>query len=349
MAHRASDLEAEVATIKKDYAQSEKRLQAANVTLEDAKAEHQSALEILQKQLDDTNVQISETRAQLSDTQRERQAMEETATTSQDELAACKRDIENMAEKLTTLEANFARSQQELATSDAKLLSITQDREATENSLRAELEHAESSLKEALSQISDLKAQVSEARKQEEVLLASQVPEDELQSLRNHMKATEEKYEAEVKQLRQQVQDSESRLERQLGAFNTIRGELTAVRERQLDREDEIEQQMQAQIDELHLDLTEAFEKRKLAEDKLAQNGLSPVSERGFWVSDDGQTDTDQSDGDEEELSHHQEPEAVGKHRSPNLGRIPPLQKPRFSEFHHVPQCSGCLSEAFDI
>jgi hypothetical protein len=116
-----------------------------------------------------------------------------------------------------------------------------------------------------------------------------------------------------------------------------------------LDREDEIEQKMQIKIEELEQDLEEAFEKRKLAEDKLAQNGLSPVSERGFWVSDDGgQTDSDLSDG-EEELSSNNDTKAIDQHRSPMLGRVPPLQKPRFSEFHHVPQCNGCISEAFDI
>ncbi|KAH8553731.1 hypothetical protein BGW37DRAFT_486896 [Umbelopsis sp. PMI_123] len=303
---------------------------------------------MLHKQLDETNTQVSEARAQLSNSQRQKKALEATAEAAKKELTSCKQGIESLQESVNTLKANLELSQQELATSDEKLLSIMRDREETEKNLRGELERAESSLKKALSEVSDLKMQVAQAQKKEEVLSANQVPEDELQSLRDHMKATEDKYEAEVKQFRKQIQDSENRLARQLDAFNTIRGELTTVRERQLDREDEIEQKMQSKIDELQLDLTDAYEKRKLAEDKLAQNGLSPVSERGFWVSDDGQTDTDLSD-DEEALTRNEISTEVENHRSPNLGRIPPLQKPRFTEFHHVPQCSGCMSEAFDI
>lgn len=344
---KTSKLTTDLAKARTEWEQSDQQLQETATGFEATKKEHRNEIGQFQQQLEEARSQASESRDQLEQTQRERDALEKTVFKSERELTVCRSNIDTLREKLTIIETHLEQSRQDSAQSDQKLLLVTKEREEAEKGLREELDTVQTALGDAHSQISELKSQLVDARKEGATLLANQSAADELQAVQEKMRVTEEKYEAEMKQLRDQVQESENRLDRQLGAFNTIRGELTTVRERQLDREDEIEQKMQIKIDDLEQDLEEAFEKRKLAEDKLAQNGLSPVSERGFWVSDDGQTDSDLSDG-EEELSSNNE-KAIHQHRSPMLGRVPPLQKPRFSEFHHVPQCNGCISEAFDI
>lgn len=345
---KVSELTSELAKTRRECEQNDHRLQETATKFKATKADDQNKIDLLQKELDEARSQTSESKDQLAHIQHERDELQQSTSNFERELATCRSDMHTLQEKVSTLQTSLEQSRQDLTRSDEKLVLTTKEREETETNLRNEVGITQTALSEAQVQISDLQTQLLDAKKEGEALLASQSTEDELQRVREQLAATEAKHEAEVKQLRTQIEDSESRLARQLDAFNTIRGELTTVRERQLDREDEIEQQMQARIDELQEDLEEAYEKRKLAEDKLAQNGLSPVSERGFWVSDDGQTDTDISDG-EEYSNEVQNIEAMDHHRRPMLGRVPPLQKPRFSEFHHVPQCNGCISEAFDI
>ncbi|KAI9319922.1 hypothetical protein BX666DRAFT_1345670 [Dichotomocladium elegans] len=164
-----------------------------------------------------------------------------------------------------------------------------------------------------------------------------------------------------VKSLEAEVEDYKSRLERQLDAFNTIRGELTAVRERQFQSEQRLErekreletvvQRLQAEY-KSHLD--RLWKEREDREDildngrtaldeaqmKLMMNGFSPVSETGFdWQNDESQ------DGaiDEELVAAH------APRRIPGVGKLPPRQKPAFFEFLETPRCSGCLSEVIDI
>ncbi|KAL0077225.1 hypothetical protein F4703DRAFT_1882772 [Phycomyces blakesleeanus] len=164
-----------------------------------------------------------------------------------------------------------------------------------------------------------------------------------------------------------------SQLERQLDAFGTLRGELSTVRQRQLDAEARLEKEKadlkreKAELEsivhrlrseyETHLDqLWKQHEELRghheqeldsgrlaldTAQDRLLQNGLSPVSENGFeWVV---------SERVESESESESEEESRLEFKSPALGRLPPLERPAFFEFMETPRCSGCQSEVIDI
>ncbi|KAI9274650.1 hypothetical protein BDA99DRAFT_245217 [Phascolomyces articulosus] len=167
-------------------------------------------------------------------------------------------------------------------------------------------------------------------------------------------------YEKRTKEL----EELQHRLDRQLEAFNTIRGELTTVRDRQLENESRLErekrelettlQRLQAEykghLDQLwnqHQNAQETLETRRTALDeaqvKLMMNGLSPVSENEFeWPSDEEQA---QEEVRERRLQHQQE----HHHQQPTVGKLPPLEKPAFFQFLETPRCSGCQSEVIDI
>ena len=154
----------------------------------------------------------------------------------------------------------------------------------------------------------------------------------------------------------EELTELQLRLDRQLEAFNTIRGELTTVRDRQLDNEARLErekrelettlQRLQAEY-KGHLDRLwnqqqnsqETMETRRAALDeaqvKLMMNGLSPVSENEFeWPSDDEQA--------QDEVRER-------RNMQPAVGKLPPLEKPAFFQFLETPRCSGCQSEVIDI
>lgn len=143
-----------------------------------------------------------------------------------------------------------------------------------------------------------------------------------------------------------QLQELQSRLDRQLEAFDTIRRELTTVRDRQFESETRLEREkreLETTLQRLHAEYKahldrmwndhqavreqneETMENGRAALDnaqvKLMMNGLSPVSENGFdWTRSES----------EEEPEHvpAEEPRQV-----PAVGKLPPRQKPDFFEF----------------
>jgi chromosome segregation ATPase len=185
--------------------------------------------------------------------------------------------------------------------------------------------------------------------------------------------------EAELKELRQ-------RLERQFDAFSTIRGELTTVRDRQLNVELNAQKEKESLLQERkgleltierlrteyqeHLermwsqhqamrehheeDLSLGREALDSAQVKLMQNGLSPVSENGFeWVNSDSEDD-DEEGGKKGTEDDDNDDDEVSKpllptDKSPLVGQLPPLQKPAFFEFMETPRCSGCQTDVIDI
>ena len=165
-------------------------------------------------------------------------------------------------------------------------------------------------------------------------------------------------WKAKYEERTEELSELQRRLDRQLEAFNTIRGELSTVRERQLESEARLEREkkeLEHTIKRLqneykgHLDRMwdqqqnsqETLETRRAALDeaqvKLMMNGLSPVSENEFeWPSEEEHED----DGEKEQQQQQQHP-AVGK--------LPPLERPAFFQFLETPRCSGCRSEVIDI
>jgi chromosome segregation ATPase len=329
-------LESELSQSKRNWELDDQQSKQSVQKLDAIIAEQRQKIVELQHHLEQANTQASKYKVDYEHTHSERDELSQTVNEHATSLARCHQDLNSLQEHVSSLESDLEAANNDLSQTKNKLLMLSKEREERENKLEKDMEATLSALNNARSEIADLTGQLSKAR---------QINAAQEAAAANEQKATiQEEHEVVIQQLQAQIEESESRLARQLDAFNTIRGELTIVRERQLDREDEIEQRMQAQIDELQESLNEAYEKRKMAEDKLQQAGLSPVSERGFWVSDDGMSD---SEGSEEVEDNNLAKEPID--RSPVLGRIPPLQKPRFSEFHHVPQCNGCLSEAFDV
>lgn len=184
--------------------------------------------------------------------------------------------------------------------------------------------------------------------------------------------------ETELKELRQ-------RLDRQFNAFSTIRGELTTVRDRQLNVELNAQKEKESLLQERqgleltierlrteyqeHLermwsqhqamrehheeDLSLGREALDSAQVKLMQNGLSPVSENGFeWVNSDSEDDNDDEDGKKEASDDDSDDPArplLPTDKSPLVGQLPPLQKPAFFEFMETPRCSGCQTDVIDI
>lgn len=333
---KSGRLESELNQSKRTWELDEQKSQQKLDKLDTTIAEQRSAIGELQQLLEKANSQASKHKTDLDHAHTEKQELSHAVTEHTANLAKCRQDINRLKEQISSLQANLEAANSDLSETKNSLLTLSKEGEERESRLKTEMESTLSALAEARSEISTLTAQLSEARQADAAQKTANVQKEGSQADQENV----------IKQLQAQIEDSESRLSRQLDAFNTIRGELTTVRERQLDREDEIEQRMQIQINELEESLNEAFEKRKMAEDKLQQAGLSPVSERGFWVSDDGMSDSEGSENNEDSNSIE---EPIDQHRSPMLGRRPPLQKPRFSEFHHVPQCNGCLSEAFDV
>jgi membrane-associated HD superfamily phosphohydrolase len=167
-------------------------------------------------------------------------------------------------------------------------------------------------------------------------------------------------------------EELENKLQRQFEAFNTIRNELTAQRERQFDSEAKLQkekslidrerQELRVTVEKLRSEYEQQLEtmwrqyetmKEELslgrsaldaAQVKLMMNGCSPVSENGFdW------NNSEHEEEEEEEEQQEEEDVSVGRQLVPEVGKLPPLEKPGLNAFMEVPSCSGCLSDVINI
>ncbi|CAO3635515.1 unnamed protein product [Cunninghamella blakesleeana] len=206
--------------------------------------------------------------------------------------------------------------------------------------------------------------------------------EEDVEKEKEEEKDDKEETNVKLTELENENKELKLRLERQFDAFTTIRGELTTVRERQLNAELDFDKEreqlnnkskdMEQIIERLkneyqeHLermwqqhesirrhheeDLTLGRDALDAAQVKLMQNGLSPVSENGFeWAnSDDDDDEEGDEEGDKNDKGKNQNNKSPST-KSPSFGMLPPLKKPAFIEFSETPRCNGCQSEVIDV
>ncbi|ORZ15209.1 hypothetical protein BCR42DRAFT_492143 [Absidia repens] len=308
----------------------------------------------------------------------------------QEQVELLEKQLAELQDKVQEQQHLYDEKHQEWMAEQTKVTSMTEDISRLQEQLQQKNQQAPDDSDQAATQqqqqhnVDQLTTQLKEAQEQlaaksklvEELRAAASIGDEEKGSPENndqHESEHERALETEVKDLR-------SRLERQFDAFTTIRGELTTVRDRQLNVELEASKEKKDLIREReglehtierlrneyqeHLermwaqheairqhheeDLTVGRDALDAAQVKLMQNGLSPVSENGFeWVNSDSENDDD-NDGNNED-SDGDPTSSHNNNKTPSVGPLPPLRKPEFFEFLETPRCNGCQSEVIDI
>ncbi|ORX58928.1 hypothetical protein DM01DRAFT_307417 [Hesseltinella vesiculosa] len=333
---------------------------------------HQAAkaeLEDLRRQCDQLLQQSQHLREEKSSAVSASEEARHHWLTEQTKVVAMTEDLSQLRHQIQQHVATNQRLQQSLDETRQLLANRDQNTEA----LQWQVSDMESS---AATQVADLAEQLkdTQALLEDKTQLLDRIKQQQQQQ---GLADPEEhdKNERHRQTLDKENKDLQLRLERQLDAFNTIRGELTTVRERELATEQRLvkekegltleNQRLLATVEQVrqefqeHLnhmwqqheavrqhheeDLSVGRSALDSAQVKLMQNGLSPVSENGFeW------TNTDSEDDDHGEHVHDAQPGNQGP-QTPHVGRLPPLEKPGFIEFAQAPRCSGCVSEVIDI
>ncbi|CAO3593178.1 unnamed protein product [Absidia cylindrospora] len=326
--------------------------------LQQERNQRQEQVEILEKQLTELQDKVQE-QQHIYDEKHQQWMAEQTKVISMTE------DISRLQEQLQQ-----KHQQQEPSDSDQ---GTTQQQQHNVDQLTTQLKEAQEQLAAKSKLVEELQAATTAA-----ATTAATAIDDEEGSSENNNKHDSEHERA----LETEVKDLRSRLERQFDAFTTIRGELTTVRDRQLNVELEANKEKKDLIREReglehtierlrneyqeHLermwaehevirqhheeDLTVGRDVLDAAQVKLMQNGLSPVSENGFeWVNSDSENDDDDNDGNNEDSDDGATSGNNNNNKTPSVGPLPPLRKPDFFEFLETPRCNGCQSEVIDI